>query len=372
MIKFNVPYLTGREEKYFQQCLQQKSLIGDGFFTKKVCGFLEKKCNYKKVLLTPSCTAALEMAALVLGLKKGDEVIVPSYTFVSTANAFILQGIKPVFVDIKLETVNMDESKVEKLITKKTKAIVVVHYGGVSCHMQEILKIAKRHNLYVIEDAAQGICAKYKEKYLGSIGDIGCISFHGTKNIVCGEGGALVLNKKKYIKRAEIIREKGTNRSKFLREEVDKYTWIDRGSSYLLSEINASFLYAQIKEMANITRQRLKIWDQYYNKLINYSEKVHILKPPQDCYHNAHLFFLIFKSTILRDNFIRHMKNEKIHCTTHYEPLHLSPYSKKNKFKNGELKTTSFVHNGLVRLPIYPGVNFKRVIDASERFLKLI
>ena len=294
-IGFNIPFLTGNEFRNIKIACDSLHLSGDGSFTRECHDWLENNINCKKALLTHSCTGALEMSALLLDIRRGDEIIMPSYTFVSTANAFVLRGGVPVFIDIRPDTLNIEEKQIEKAITPKTKAIVVVHYAGVSCEMDSILEIAKRHNLFVIEDAAQGIIASYKGKPLGSMGDFGCLSFHETKNIHCGEGGALLINNAKYIERAEIIREKGTNRSKFFRGEVDKYKWVDIGSSYLPGELTAAFLSAQLKEAENITKERLNIWNAYHEIFHDLENTDLIRRPivPLHCKHNGHIYYLL-------------------------------------------------------------------------------
>ena len=294
MISFNIPPYIGTEEKYIAQAIQSKKISGDGEFTKKCSARLEELTQSEKVLLTTSGTSALEMAALLSSIKEGDEVIMPSYTFVSTANAFVLRGAKIVFVDIRPDTMNIDESLIESAVTEKTKAIVVVHYGGVACEMDTVLDIARRHNLLVIEDAAQGVMSYYKGRALGSIGDFGCFSFHETKNYSMGEGGAILINNKKDVDRAEIIREKGTNRTKFFRGEIDKYTWVDVGSSYLQSELNCAYLYAQIEAPSIINNNRLQSWNAYYELLKPLADRGCIDLPfvPQECTHNAHMFYI--------------------------------------------------------------------------------
>ena len=299
MIPFIKPYTSANSQEYILDAIKRNSLSGDGFYTKKTSSWLEKKIGCSKALLTHSCTAALEMTALLLDIQPGDEVIMPSYTFVSTSNAFVLRGAIPVFVDIREDNLNIDEKLIESAITEKTKAIVPVHYAGVGCDMNIINKLAKKHNLIVIEDAAQGIMASYESQSLGTLGDLGCFSFHATKNIISGEGGALIINNQKYIERAEIIREKGTNRSNFLRGQTDKYSWVDLGSSYLPSEITAAFLFSQLEEAEFITNKRLEIWEKYNLSFQDLEKKGYVTLPkiPSNCVHNAHMYFLIMENS---------------------------------------------------------------------------
>lgn len=333
-------------------------LSGNGEFSKKCQGWLEQQAGSQKVLLTPSCTAALEMAAILLDIQPGDEIIMPSYTFVSTANAFVLRGGVPVFVDIRSDTLNIDETKIEAAITSKTKAIAPVHYAGVACEMDTIMDIAKKHNLYVVEDAAQGVMSSYKGKALGSIGHLGAYSFHDTKNIICGEGGALLINDDRFIERAEIIREKGTNRSRFLRGQVDKYTWVDIGSSFLPSEITAAFLWAQLEQAENITKNRLDVWDTYHQAFasIEYEEEIRRPIVPLECEHNAHMYYLLLPNLEARTAFIEKMKQESINCVFHYVPLHNSPAGMEYGRFDGELGKTVELSESLVRLPLWVGL----------------
>jgi dTDP-4-amino-4,6-dideoxygalactose transaminase len=363
VIPFNKPYIVGTEAKNIAEVLASNFLSGDGIFTKKCSNWLENHNACSKALLTHSCTAALEMAALLLDIKMGDEVIMPSYTFVSTANAFVLRGARPVFVDIRDDTKNINEELIEAAITDSTKAIVCVHYAGVSCEMNKINDIAEKYNLFVVEDAAQGICSKYYGNALGSLSDLGTFSFHETKNINSGEGGALLVNNPNFVERAEIIREKGTNRSKFYRGEIDKYTWVDLGSSYLPSEIMAAFLFSQMQEANAITEKRLDIWNRYHNELKILEEKSFIERPfvPSHCNHNAHMYYIILNSEDIRKKFISYMKDNSIHCTFHYQPLHDSPiYRKKfpdyDKIKSN-LSITNKVSKTLVRIPIWIGID---------------
>jgi dTDP-4-amino-4,6-dideoxygalactose transaminase len=347
MIHFNIPYISKSEAVEFENLLANKKFCGDGQYTKLCSVLLEKICNVKKVLLTTSCTHALEMAALLLNIMPGDEVIMPSFTFVSTANAFVLRGAKIVFVDIKSNDMNIDESLIESAISPKTKAIVVVHYAGNSCEMDEIMLIADKYKLIVIEDAAQALGSKYKGKSLGSIGHLSAISFHETKNLHCGEGGALLINDNKFIERAEIIREKGTNRSKYIRGQVDKYTWVDIGSSYLLSEINASFLYSQLSHIEIITEKRTLLFDNYIqSKLISPIFQKH-------CQSNGHIFYLICENVNQRDNLITFLKTKNIFATFHYIPLHTSDFGKINGTFIGLDLNTSNLSNRLIRLPMH-------------------
>lgn len=361
-IPFNKPNIVGNELKYIKQAVKSGKISGDGIFTKKCHKFLENRYQAKKVLLTTSGTAALEMAAILCNIKPGDEVIMPSFTFVSTANAFVLRGAKIRFVDIREDTLNIDENKIEEKISNKTKAIVVVHYGGVSCEMDKILQIAKKYNLFVIEDAAHAIESKYKKSYLGTIGDIGCYSFHETKNVICGEGGAILLNNESFFERAEIIREKGTDRSKFFRGEVDKYTWVDIGSSYLPSEILSAFLYAQLEKINQITNKRLKIWNNYHLSFKFLEEKNIIRRPviPENCTHNGHMYYIILNTQSERDKLMKYLKKNGILSVFHYLPLHLSPMYLKlentnndSNFSNDTLKNTIDLSSRLLRLPLY-------------------
>lgn len=373
MIPFNEPLVSGNEIKSIKQVLKTKKLSGDGEFTKKCQVWLEKQLHCAKALLTTSGTAALEMAAVLADIQPGDEVIMPSYTFTSTANAFVLRGAKIVFVDIRPDTMNLNEKLIESAITKKTKAIVPVHYAGISCEMQTIMKIARKHHLLVIEDAAQGILAQYQKKYLGTIGDIGCLSFHETKNITCGEGGAIILNNKKLIERAEIIREKGTNRSKFLRGEVDKYTWVDIGSSYLPSELNAAFLYPQLKRAKNIIHIRLKHWWQYYLGLQSLVKQKVIELPgvPPECQPNGHMFYLKTKNLKERFQLIDYLKKNQIKAVFHYSPLHSSPAGRKYGRFSGRDVFTTRESERLLRLPMYAKLSLSdinQVIQTIRNF----
>lgn len=358
MISFNVPPYIGEEDKYIKQAIESRKICGDGQFTKKCNKKFEELTGTKKALITTSGTSALEMSAILADIKPGDEVIMPSYTFVSTANAFVLRGAKIVFVDIRPDTMNIDETLIEDAITEKTKAIVPVHYGGVSCEMDTICDIAKRHNLLVIEDAAQGVMSYYKGKALGSIGDFGCYSFHETKNYSMGEGGAVLINHEGYIERAEIIREKGTNRTKFFRGQIDKYTWVDLGSSYLQSELNCAYLYAQIENPDIINNDRLKSWNKYYELLTPLKEKGVIDLPviPEGCQHNAHMFYIKTKNIEERSRLIKFLKENGIGAVFHYIPLHSAPAGKEFGRFHGEDKFTTKESERLLRLPMYYGL----------------
>jgi len=361
-IRYNKFYLTGKETFFIEDALKNEKISGDGKYNKLCEDFIEKKYNVKKAFLTPSCTAALEMAALLIDLKHGDEVIMPSFTFVSTANAFVLRGATPVFADISFDTLNITPTEIQKKLTPRTKAVIVVHYAGVSCDMDGIQEICKNHNLILIEDAAHSINSKYKEDYLGSIGDISTFSFHDTKNITCGEGGAILINNSSMIERAEIIREKGTNRSKFFRGEVDKYTWVDIGSSYLLSEVSSAFLYAQLIEVDKITNLRLELWNRYFNNLKNL-ENLKLAKLPSIpnySKHNAHNFYLIVHNSEVRDNLIKFLRDRNIYSVFHYVPLHTSPGAKKYANETN-LPVTEQVSDRLLRLPLYPDLRIEQV-----------
>ena len=354
-IHFNQPFIVGKELYYIARAVLSGYIAGDGSFTKKCHSLLEDKFNAKKVLLTHSCTAALEMAAILLNIKPNDEVILPSFSFVSTANAFFIRGAKLVFVDIRKDTLNIDEAKIEAAITENTKAIVPVHYAGVGCEMDTIKILAAKYGLCVIEDAAQGVSAKYKGKYLGTIGQIGTYSFHETKNFICGEGGAIVLNETKFFERAEIIREKGTNRSKFFRGEVDKYTWVDVGSSYLPSELLAAFLYAQLENMEQINARRKRIFELYKNELdiLETTGLIQLPTVPDECETNFHLFYIILENEKIRDDLIDFLKSKNILAVFHYLPLHLSPMGRSMGYSDGQLPITESFSIRLLRLPFY-------------------
>ena len=355
MICFNVPPYTGKEIDYIKKAVENHKICGDGEFTKKDSEWIENKTGTAKCLLTTSCTHATEMAALLLDIKPGDEVIMPSYTFVSTADAFVLRGATPVFIDIRPDTMNIDENLIEDAITDKTRAIVPVHYAGVGCEMDKIMDIAKCHNLKVVEDAAQGIMASYKGKPLGTFGDFGAFSFHETKNFSIGEGGALLIRDKENIERAEIFREKGTDRSKFFRGQVDKYRWQDFGSSYLPSELNAAYLYAQLEEADTIQTARMARWNQYHEKLSPLAEQGRIQLPfiPDYCEHNAHMFYIKTKDMAERTDLINYMKSKDVLTVFHYVPLHSAPAGLKYGRFHGEDKYTTKESERLLRLPMY-------------------
>lgn len=365
--------MTGRELWYISQAHANEQLSGDGPFTKQCHAWLEQQTGAEKALLTHSCTAALEMAALLFGLEPGDEIIMPSYTFVSTANAFVLRGAAPVFVDIREDTLNIDENLIEAAITSRTKAICVVHYAGVSCEMDPILGIAQKHGLYVVEDAAQGIFSSYKGKPLGAIGDIGCLSFHETKNIISGEGGALLLRDASFMERAEVIREKGTNRSKFFRGQVDKYTWVDIGSSYLPSELIAAFLAAQIEEGERITERRMEIWNRYHSWAEKYESQGKVRRPvvPSHCTHNAHMYYLLMSDIETRTEFIEGMRQHGVGTVFHYIPLHSAPQGSVSTRTSGNLTVTDDISDRLVRLPLWVGLEplMDDVLSAADSVL---
>ncbi len=365
MIPFNVPPYTGKENEYIAKAISNHKICGDGEFTKRCSEWLEQKFKAKKVLLTTSCTSALEMAALLCNVKPGDEVILPSYTFCSTADAFVQRGAKLIFVDIRPDTMNINEKLIEKAITSKTKVICVVHYAGVSCEMDTIMDIAHRHNLKVVEDAAQAVMSTYKGKALGTIGDYGCYSFHETKNYSMGEGGALIINTNtEDMERAEIIREKGTNRSKFWRGQIDKYTWVDYGSSYLPSELNAAYLWAQLEIAETINNERINIWKKYYDNFKELAEmgKIELPYVPENCVHNAHMFYLKCKNLDERTKFISYLKENNVNSVFHYIPLHSAPAGKKfGTFFNKDVYTTT-ESDKLVRLPLWYGLKDEDVM----------
>lgn len=354
-IPFNKPFVAGKEYVYIKQAVRKGHISGNGFFTKKCEAWLEDNFGSNRVLLTHSCTAALEMAAIILGIQNGDEVIMPSFTFVSTANAFALRGAKIIFVDIRPDTMNIDERKIEQAITAKTKVIVPVHYAGVGCEMDTIMAIARKHKLFVVEDAAQGVMAKYKNKYLGTIGHIGCYSFHETKNYTCGEGGAIILNDRRFIKRAEVIREKGTDRARFFRGEVDKYTWVDLGSSYIPAELNAAFLYAQLEKAKEIFEKRMNIWNTYYDRLKILEDNGLIDLPyiPLECTHSAHMFYIKVKDIKTRTRLIECLKENGILSVFHYIPLHTVKAGRKyGKFSGKDIWTLKESER-ILRLPMF-------------------
>jgi dTDP-4-amino-4,6-dideoxygalactose transaminase len=357
-IPFNKPFMTGKELWYIAQAHANGHLAGDGGFTEQCHAWLEARTGAQKALLTHSCTAALEMAALLADIQPGDEVIMPSYTFVSTANAFVLRGAAPVFVDIRPDTLNIDETKIEAAITPNTKAIVPVHYAGVGCEMDAIMAIAKKHNLLVIEDAAQGIMATYKGRPLGSIGQLAAFSFHETKNVISGEGGALLVNDAAIVKRAEIIREKGTNRSQFFRGHVDKYTWVDLGSSYLPGELIAAFLWAQMEEADAITKRRLSIWNTYHQWFESLEAEGKLRRPiiPKECAHNAHMYYILLPDLATRTRLIDHLKTQDIHSVFHYVPLHSAPAGQRHGRAADGLAVTLDMSDRLLRLPLWLGL----------------
>lgn len=355
MINFNVPPYTGKELDYIKIAVENQKICGDGEFTKKCNAWIEEKTGTRKCLLTTSCTHATELAALLADIKPGDEVIMPAYTFVSTADAFVLRGAVPVFVDIRPDTMNIDEKKIEDAITDRTRAIVPVHYAGVACEMDTIMDIAKRHNLMVIEDAAQGVMAYYKGKALGSIGDFGCYSFHETKNYSMGEGGALLIRDEKYVEDAEIIREKGTNRSKYFRGQIDKYTWVNYGSSYLPSDMNAAYLYAQLELADEINNKRRTNWDHYYESLKPLADTGRISLPvvPEGCVHNAHMFYIKTADIEERSALISFLKENGIMAVFHYIPLHTAPAGMRFGRFHGEDEYTTKESERLLRLPMF-------------------
>lgn len=372
-IPFNKPHLTNQELGYIIDAHSRGALAGDGYYTKKCHEWLEEHIGGEKALLTHSCTGALEMMSILADIQPGDEVIMPSFTFVSTANAVVLRGGVPVFVDIRPDTLNIDESLIERAITSKTKAISPVHYAGVSAEMDTILKIADKHKLLVLEDAAQGFLSTYKDKNVGTMGDMSAFSFHETKNVISGEGGALLVNKKKFVERAEMIREKGTNRTKFFRGQVDKYTWVDIGSSYLPGEIIAAFLYAQLENSKNINKKRISIWESYHKSFAELEERGVVRRPfiPEDCTHNGHLYYVLVKDLETRTKLINHLKEKDILSVFHYIPLHSAPAGRKYGRAVGDMQVTDTVSDTLVRLPMYYDLeeeNRAKVISAVFDF----
>lgn len=373
MINFNIPPYVGNELQYIKKAVENKKICGDGEFTKRCNKWIEDRFHVQKVLLTTSGTTALEMAMLLCGLKEGDEVILPSYTFSSTATSIVLTGATLVFVDIRPDTMNIDEKKIENAITDRTKAIVAVHYAGVACEMDTIIAIAQKHGLYVIEDAAQGVMSTYKGRALGTIGDFGCFSFHETKNYSMGEGGALLINNSQYNEKAEILREKGTNRAKFFRGQVDKYTWVDYGSSYLPSDMNAAYLWAQLKKADEINQNRMDTWNYYYSELNYLQKKAMVELPviPEGCIHNAHMFYIKLKDLSERTKFIAYLKNKGIQSTFHYIPLHSAPAGIKFGRFVGEDQFTTTESEKLTRLPMYYGIteqDRKYVVDCIKEY----
>lgn len=357
-IPFNKPYMTGKELWYIAQAHAKGHLAGDGSFTKLCNRWLEQRTGSARALLTHSCTAGLEMAAMLADVQPGDEVIMPSYTFVSTANAFVLRGAVPVFVDIRTDTLNLDERLIEAAITPKTRAIVPVHYAGVGCEMEAIMAIAAKHQLLVVEDAAQGVMSSYKGRPLGSIGDLAAVSFHETKNLISGEGGALLINNERFVERAEIIREKGTNRGQFFRGQVDKYTWVDIGSSYLPGEIIAAFLWAQMEEVEPITRRRLAMWNTYHQWFAEPERAGKLRRPviPSHCTHNAHMYYILLPSLEQRMALIDSLRKSGVHSVFHYVPLHSAPAGRKFGRAVGDLAVTNDISDRLLRLPMWVGM----------------
>lgn len=375
MIPFNKPYRSGNELTFISEAINNRKLSGDGFYTQKCQEFFQNKYNFLKVLLTTSCTHALEMAAILLNIQHGDEVIVPAFTFVTTANAFVTRGAKIIFADSKNDEPNIDASELEKLITEKTKAIVVVHYAGFACNMDAIMSIAQQHNIPVVEDAAQAIDAYYKNKPLGSFGDLATFSFHDTKNISCGEGGMLVINKEKYIQRAEIIREKGTNRAQFFKGEVDKYSWVDIGSSYVLSEINAAFLWAQIEHLDFIQTKRKAIWEKYYKAFLPLEKNGKIQLPvlPENSSNNGHLFYLLCKDEQERDSLIRYLREKGVYSVFHYLSLNKSTYYTTH-FAPIDCPNSQRYETTLIRLPLFVELTDEMqevIINAVFQFYKV-
>ena len=373
MIDFNRPAFVGSELEYIQDAIHRGLLCGDGIYTKKCSQWMEKEFDVSRVMLTTSCTHALEMAAFLCDIQPGDEVIMPSYTFVSTADAFVLRGAKIVFVDIRPDTMNLDEKLIEQAITPKTKVIVPVHYAGVACEMDTIMDIAHRHGLKVVEDAAQGVDACYKGKALGTIGDFGCYSFHETKNFTMGEGGALLFQKEEYLEKAEILREKGTDRSKFFRGQVDKYRWMDYGSSYLPSELNAAYLYAQLEAKDKIQKKRMEIYEYYHRNLADLAAEGKVEQPyvPQECEHNAHMYYLKVKDMKVRTRLLAYLRENGICSVFHYVPLHSAPAGQKFGRFAGEDVYTTKESERLLRLPMFYNLDMedvKRIVDVIHKF----
>ncbi len=369
MVPFNRPPFVGKEIEYIQQAIDSRKICGDGEFTKKCNRWLEERTGSVKALLTTSCTQALEMSAILSDVQLGDEVILPSFTFVSTANAFVMRGARLVFVDIRPDTKNIDEKLIEDAITHKTKVIVAVHYAGVSCEMDTILDIAARHNLIVVEDAAQGMMSTYKGRALGSMGEYGCFSFHETKNYTMGEGGAILIRDKFKVEEAEIIREKGTDRSKFLRGQVDKYSWVAMGSSFLPSDINAAYLFAQLEVAEEINKDRLSSWNLYYEMLkpLQDAGKLHLPVVPEECIHNAHMFYVVTGTLEERSALISFLKEAKIHSVFHYVPLHSARAGLKYGRFHGEDRYTTAISRNLLRLPMYYGLRAEKVEEVCHR-----
>ena len=372
MITFNVPPYEEKAMEYISECVKNQKICGDGAYTRRCNEWIEERTGTATCLLTTSCTHATEMAALLAGIKEGDEVIMPSYTFVSTGDAFVLRGAVPVFVDIRPDTMNIDENLIEAAITEKTRAIVPVHYAGVACEMDKIMELAEKYHLMVIEDAAQGVMASYKGKALGAIGDYGCFSFHETKNYSMGEGGALLIRDSEHIEDAEIIREKGTNRSKFYRGQIDKYTWVNFGSSYLPSDMNAAYLYAQLEKADEINEARLACWNRYYENLTPLMEQGRIELPvvPEGCVHNAHMFYIKAADVVERTALIDYLKEHQVHSVFHYIPLHNSPAGLRFGRFHGEDKYTTRESERLTRLPMYYGLTMEQVDYICEQVKK--
>lgn len=370
-IPFNRPYLLGTELDNVARVLSSGDMGGDGPFTKECQQFLQTRFGAQRALLTTSCTAALEMTAMLCNLREGDEVIMPSYTFVSTANAFLLRGAKPVFVDIRRDTLNLDESLLNQAITTRTKAVVPVHYAGVACEMDTILQIAREHGLFVIEDAAQGVNATYKGAYLGTLGDFGTYSFHESKNFVCGEGGALIINKDGFSERAEIIREKGTNRAKFFRGQVDKYTWVDSGSSYVPADVLAAILLAQLNGVDRITQERKRVFDAYRTALQPLADRGLVGLPdiPPHCVSNFHMFYMVLNDLETRSALIAHLKRKGILSVFHYVPLHTSPVGEQLGYQRGMLPVTEYISDRLLRLPLFAGLTKREIDNVVEEIL---
>lgn len=373
-IPFNKPYLTGEEERFVKEAIASRRLCGDNAFTKKCHDFIEQNFGVKKALLTPSGTGALDMAAIMLNLKPGDEIILPSYTFSSTANAVCLRGAKPVFVDIRKDTLNINENKIKEAITEKTKAILPVHYGGIAAEMNKINKIAKRHNLFVVEDAAQGVDAKYNGQYLGSIGNLAAYSFHETKNHTCGEGGAILINDDKFTVRSEILWEKGTDRSKVIRGEKDKYSWVDLGSSFLMSDILAAFLYAQLLHKNDILKLRKTVYERYHERLSELEEEGLIQLPiiPKNCSSNYHSFFILLRTEKALNTFLKEMKKRSISAYIGYVPLHTSKMGLSYGYKEGDLPVTEDVSRTISRLPFYSGMGKEEQTYAIDNMKDVI
>jgi len=372
-IPFNRPYFVGKEFEFIQRAFADWHISGDGIFTRRCHKYLEDELGVRKALLTTSCTHALEMSALLLDIKPGDEVIVPSFTFVSSVNAFVLRGARPIFIDIRPDTLNLDENLLEGLITPRTRAILVVHYAGVGCEMDTILKVARKYEIPVVEDNAHGLFGKYRGRYLGTFGDLSTLSFHETKNFTCGEGGALLINEPRYIERAEIIREKGTDRSRFFRGQVDKYTWVDIGSSYLPSDILAAFLWAQLEARDSIQSSRKRIWESYYNDLKDWEPDWGVQLPsvPEECEQPFHMFYLLVSSPAERQALIGHLTARGINSVFHYQPLHLSTMGRGFGGKDGDCPVTEDVSDRLLRLPFYNDLNDghqARVVAALKEF----